>query len=78
MLNTGRGPEFEAIVALFHALLTWNNKGRALCEAFWRTQLPNVMSIFASVIVVIYLRGFRIKIPIKSAWNISDQAFLYL
>ncbi|KAH9025591.1 SecY subunit domain-containing protein, partial [Lactarius pseudohatsudake] len=51
-VNTGRGPEFEgAITSLFHLLFTWNDKGRALREAFWRERLPN---------------GFRIEIPVKS------------
>lgn len=69
-VNTGRGPEFEgAVVALFHLLLTWNDKGRALREAFWRERLPNVMNLVATAVVfavVIYLQGFRIEIPVKS------------
>ncbi|KAF7291081.1 Protein transport protein Sec61 alpha [Mycena kentingensis (nom. inval.)] len=69
-LNTGRGPEFEgAIVALFHLLFTWNDKGRALREAFWRHRLPNVMNLVATAVIfgaVIYLQGFRIEIPVKS------------
>ena len=69
-INTGRGPEFEgAVVSLFHLLFTWNDKGRALREAFWRDRLPNVMNLIATVVVfavVIYLQGFRIEIPVKS------------
>lgn len=69
-INTGRGPEFEgAIIALFHLLFTWNDKSRALKEAFYRERLPNVMNLLATVAVfavVIYLQGFRIEIPIKS------------
>ncbi|KAI0319730.1 SecY protein [Amylostereum chailletii] len=69
-INTGRGPEFEgAIVSLFHLLFTWNDKGRALREAFWRERLPNVMNLIATLAVfavVIYLQGFRIEIPVKS------------
>ncbi|KAI0684685.1 SecY protein [Cerioporus squamosus] len=69
-VNTGRGPEFEgAVVSLFHLLFTWNDKGRALREAFWRERLPNIMNLIATVIVfavVIYLQGFRIEIPVKS------------
>ncbi|KAG7089694.1 translocon subunit [Marasmius oreades] len=69
-VNTGRGPEFEgAIVAFFHLLFTWNDKGRALREAFWRDRLPNVMNLIATIIIfaaVIYLQGFRIEIPVKS------------
>ncbi|EED77848.1 predicted protein [Postia placenta Mad-698-R] len=69
-VNTGRGPEFEgAVVSLFHLLFTWNDKGRALREAFWRERLPNIMNLIATVVVfavVIYLQGFRIEIPVKS------------
>ncbi|KAF8519476.1 putative endoplasmic reticulum insertion protein SEC61 [Hysterangium stoloniferum] len=69
-INTGRGPEFEgAIIALFHLLLTWNDKSRALKEAFYRDRLPNIMNLVATGVVfaaVIYLQGFRIEIPVKS------------
>lgn len=69
-INTGRGPEFEgALIALFHLLFTWNDKGRALKEALWRERLPNVMNLVATAAVfaaIIYLQGFRIEIPIKS------------
>lgn len=69
-VNTGRGPEFEgAIVALFHLLFTWNNKTRALKEAFYRDRLPNICNLVATLAVflaVIYLQGFRIEIPVKS------------
>lgn len=69
-INTGRGPEFEgAVVALFHLLFSWNDKGRALREAFWRDRLPNIMNLLATAVVfgaVIYLQGFRLEIPVKS------------
>jgi protein transport protein SEC61 subunit alpha len=69
-VNTGRGPEFEgAIIALFHLLFTWNDKSRALKEAFYRERLPNVMNLLATAVVfavVIYLQGFRIEIPVQS------------
>lgn len=72
-INTGRGPEFEgAIIALFHLLFTWNDKSRALKEAFYRERLPNIMNLLATVVVfaaVIYLQGFRIEIPVKSNRN---------
>ncbi|KAH3912968.1 hypothetical protein HBI56_089430 [Parastagonospora nodorum] len=70
-INTGRGPEFEgAIIALVHLLFTWPNKTVALKEAFYRQNLPNVMNLISTVIVfgaVIYLQGFRVEIPVKSA-----------
>ncbi|TPR01131.1 Cid1 poly A polymerase family protein [Aspergillus niger] len=70
-INTGRGPEFEgAIIALFHLLLTWSDKQRALREAFYRQNLPNIMNLLATLLVfaaVIYLQGFRVEIPVKSS-----------
>lgn len=70
-INTGRGPEFEgAFIALFHLLITWENKTFALKEAFFRQNLPNVMNLLATVVVfasVIYLQGFRVEIPVKSS-----------
>ena len=70
-INTGRGPEFVgAFIALFHLLITWDNKAFALKEAFFRTNLPNVMNLLATVVVfasVIYLQGFRVEIPVKSS-----------
>lgn len=58
-VNTGRGPEFEgALIALVHLLFTWNDKTRALKEAFYRDRLPNVMNLLATIVVfgsIIYL-----------------------
>ncbi|GAB5592941.1 translocon subunit [Umbelopsis nana] len=69
-VNTGRGDEFEgALIALFHLLATRKDKTRALKEAFYRGNLPNVMSLLSTAIVfaiVIYLQGFRVELPVKS------------
>jgi protein transport protein SEC61 subunit alpha len=43
---------------------------RAVKEAFFRANLPNLTNIFATVMVfcmVIYLQGFRVDLPIKYA-----------
>jgi len=70
-INAGRGTEFEgAIIALFHLLATRNDKVRALKEAFYRQNLPNLTNLLATVLVfaiVIYFQGFRVDLPIKSA-----------
>jgi len=70
-VNTGRGTEFEgAVVALFHLLATRQDKVRALKEAFYRSNLPNVNNLLATVLIfgiVIYFQGFRVDLPIKSA-----------
>jgi len=68
-INTGRGTEFEgAIIALFHLLITRNDKVRALKEAFYRQNLPNLTNLLATVfvfVVVIYFQGFRVDLPVK-------------
>lgn len=40
-----------AVVASFHRLFTWNDKGRALREAFWRECLLNVMNLIATIVI---------------------------
>ena len=68
-INTGRGTEFEgAIIALFHLLITRNNKIRALREALYRQNLPNLTNLMATVlifVVVIYFQGWRVDLPVK-------------
>merc|ERR1719201_1096267 len=75
-INTGRGTEFEgAVIALFHLLATRSDKLRALREAFYRQNLPNIMNLMATVLVfgvVIYFQGFRVDLPIKSAGYRGD------
>lgn len=76
-INTGRGTEFEgAIIALFHLLITRQNKGRALYEAFYRSNLPNLMNLIATVVVfliVIYFQGWRVDLPVKHAKSRGQQ-----
>merc|ERR1711939_281024 len=68
-INTGRGTEFEgAVIALFHLLITRSDKIRALKEAFYRQNLPNVTNLMATVLVflvVIYFQGFRVLLPVQ-------------
>ncbi|KAG6577031.1 Protein transport protein Sec61 subunit alpha, partial [Cucurbita argyrosperma subsp. sororia] len=48
-INSGRGAEFEgAVIALFHLLITRTDKVRALREAFYRQNLPNVTNLLAT------------------------------
>merc|ERR1711906_100729 len=76
-INTGRGTEFEgAVIALFHLLITKVDKVRALKEAFYRQNLPNMTNLMATVlvfIVVIYFQGFRVDLPIKSLKQRGQQ-----
>jgi len=68
-INQGRGTEFEgAIIATFHLLITKQDKVRALKEAFYRPQLPNLFNLLATVfvfVIVIYFQGFRVDLPVK-------------
>merc|ERR1711935_201859 len=76
-INTGRGTEFEgAVIALFHLLITRSDKIRALKEAFYRQNLPNVTNFLATVlvfIIVIYFQGFRVDLPVKSQKQRGQQ-----
>jgi protein transport protein SEC61 subunit alpha len=69
--NSGRGTEFEgALIALPHLLVTRDDTLRALRDGFFRTNLPNVWSLIATVLVfaiVIYFQGFQVNLPVKSA-----------
>ena len=55
-----QGTEFEgAVIALFHLLATRQDKVRALREAFYRQNLPNLMNLMATILifgVVIYFQ----------------------
>lgn len=60
-INSGRGPEFEgAVIALFHLLITRNDKVRALKEAFYRQNLPNVTNLLATVLVFLIVVYFQV------------------
>jgi len=57
------------VIALFHLLITRTDKVRALKEAFYRQNLPNVTNLLATVLifgVVIYFQGFRVDLPVKN------------
>lgn len=67
-VNYGRGTEFEgAVIALVHLLITRSDKGRALKEACFRTNLPNLTNLLATVLVfviVVYFQGFRVDLAV--------------
>ena len=64
------GTEFEgAVIAFFHLLFTRTDKIRALKEALFRSNFPNIANLLATLmvfLVVIYLQGFRVEIPVQS------------
>lgn len=69
-VNTGRGYEFEgAVVGMVHLLATRKDKKRALIDAFFRPNQPNMFQFLITIamfFVVVYLQGFRVEIPVKS------------
>jgi len=66
----GRGTEYEgAIIAFFHLLVTRKNKIRALREAVFRSHLPNLASLFSTIIIfvsVIFFEHIKIQIPLET------------
>ena len=59
---TVTGMEFEgAIIALFHLLATRTDKVRALREAFYRQNLPNLMNLIATIFVFAVVIYFQVR-----------------
>merc|ERR1719379_1305496 len=57
-----------AVVALFHFMVSRNDKVLGLKEAFYRSHAPNITQLFATVLVffvVIYFQGFRVDLAVK-------------
>lgn len=76
-ISSARGAEFEgAVIALFHLLITRTDKTRALKEAFYRQNLPNIMQLLSTIaifLVVIYFQGFRVDLPVRSKQRRGQQ-----
>jgi protein transport protein SEC61 subunit alpha len=68
-IGTASGMQFEgAVIALFHLLVTKSDKSKALREALYRPNLPNITNLLATAIVfvaVVFLQGFRVDIPVQ-------------
>lgn len=61
-IQSARGTEFEgAIIALFHFVLTRNDKLKALKDAFYRSNLPNVSSLIATVMIFMIVVYFQVS-----------------
>ena len=61
-VNSARGTEFEgALIALFHMLLTRSDKMRAMREAFYRPNLPNVTNLLATVVIFLLVVYFQAR-----------------
>lgn len=70
IVDTVIGPEYEgAIVNLVFSLIKGQSL-QAVKHSFFRTSLPNVSNLLATMVVftvVIYVQGWRVDIPIKHA-----------
>eukprot|EP01024_Parvocaulis_polyphysoides_P039318 TRINITY_DN3551_c0_g1_i2.p1 TRINITY_DN3551_c0_g1~~TRINITY_DN3551_c0_g1_i2.p1 ORF type:complete len:474 (+),score=70.52 TRINITY_DN3551_c0_g1_i2:84-1505(+) len=76
-ISSAMGVQFEgAVIALFHLLITRDDKVKALKEAFYRQNLPNVMNLFSTIaifMVVIYFQGFRVDLPVRNKRTRGQQ-----
>ena len=60
--RTETGVEYEgAVVALFHMLITKPDKISALQQAFYRSQLPNINNLLATVFVFLVVIYFQVR-----------------
>jgi protein transport protein SEC61 subunit alpha len=61
-ISSARGAEFEgAVIALFHLILTRTDKVGALKEAFYRTNLPNVTNLLATILIFMVVIYFQVR-----------------
>lgn len=61
-IQSARGMEFEgAVIALFHFMLTRNDKVKALKDAFYRQNMPNIASLMATVIIFMVVVYFQAR-----------------
>lgn len=57
--NNPRGVEFEgAVIALFHYLLTRKDKVKALKDAFYRSNFPNITNLLSTVVIFLIVIYF--------------------
>ena len=71
--NLGRGVEYEgAIISFFYLMITRKDKIRALRESMFRSHLPNLASVFSTVLVfiaVLFLEHIKIDIGLMTTVN---------
>jgi protein transport protein SEC61 subunit alpha len=68
-IQSEAGYEFEgAIIALFHFLITKNNKLVALQQAFYRSNAPNLSNLIATIMVVLVVIYFQVSISHNPPW----------
>jgi protein transport protein SEC61 subunit alpha len=50
-----------AVIALFHLLITRSDKVRALKEAFYRPNLPNITNLLATILIFLVVIYFQVR-----------------
>jgi len=72
------GTQFEgALVSLVSSVISEKDKIRAVKNAFYRTNAPNLSSLLATAVIfmmVIYLQGFRVEVPIQHSKSSSTKS----
>lgn len=86
IVYTDQGGEFEGVlVFLFEALSTKNDTIFFLRRVYFRQNLPNLVNLLATIfvfLIVIYLKGLCVKLPMRSTihkarWGFFHINFLY-
>lgn len=76
---TDQGPEFEgAFVSLLQLFSSKKDNMFVLKRAFLRQNLPNIVNVIATFFVfaiVIYLKGFRVQLPMRSTIHNGQRSF---
>lgn len=67
-IKSDSGTQFEgALVSFFHLMFTWSDKSKAIYEAFYRTNAPNMSNLLATFFIafaVIYFQGFVVNVTL--------------
>lgn len=67
-----------AFIELFYGAIFRSNRLGAIQDAFFRQSLPNINSVFATVLiflVVIYFQGFRVSIKLSNNKHTSETPY---
>lgn len=77
-ISSARGAEFEgAVIALFHLLITRTDKTRALKEAFYRQNLPNIMQLLSTIAIFLVVIYFQVApVPWSPRAPPQDSSFV--
>lgn len=79
LVNTNQGPEFEgAFVSLLQLFSSKKDNMFVLRRAFLRQNFPNLVNVIATFfvfVIVVYLKGFRVQLPMRSTIHNGQRSF---